>query len=470
MPKRNIISRFWTLLCAALLMTGLAAAPASAAGTEIIGGTLLPSGQLWRVATPTPLENWNGTLLLDLDATGAVDSNTPFVRWLLAHGYAYGGINRSIVTYRYDIGADYLVNVRQLFIDHYGRTPTRTLAYGVSRGCNVARVAIQLYPQIFDGAATGMGCGAGQLSSSLLRLDSQFVLKTLVNPASPLKIVNVPNTAAGIAEEEALLADLVTAANATSLGRARLALAGAVSQTGPWLQSNEPEPAPDDWDAQYAQLMATYVDTQGVNTTAGATEIYGGNFVWNNGVNYRHSLEKSGRKDFVRAMYRKVASDGLHLLDDDLRTLRDAPRISADPQVVAFAEQILSFTGEIPGPIFAVNNIGDINYPPAKEVAYEQTLRKAGNKKLHEKAWVRSAGHGNINATELLVGINIVIDCLDTGKWHYTKLEEQSALAEKIRSEGISEGIVLPAARFMEYNPDKPLRTWDVSNYNTYQP
>ena len=462
----NVITTIWTrlaaILCSAFLIGGLGAAPASAQ-VEVISGKFA-NGQLWRVATPS---NWNGTLVLDLDAAPAINNNTAFVRWMTSNGYAYGGIDRTIVTYRYDQGAINLVMVRQEFINRYGKTPSRTIAYGVSRGSNVARHALQNHPDIFVGAATGMGAGAGLLSTMLCRLDSQFVLKTLVNPASPLKIVNVSNTAAAIAAEEAELANLINLANTTPLGRARLALAAAVSQTGPWLIANQPEPNPWDYDAQFAQLLQAYVDIQGVNIAAGATQIAGANILWNNGVNYRVELARSGRADFVKAMYGK-AGVGLHLLEQDLRTLADAPRISAVPAAVNTAEKFLSYTGEIGGPIYSVNNIGDTNYPPAKEVAYYHTLRKAGNGHQHDDNWVRSAGHGNINATELLVAFNILIDRLNTGKWNYKSVEEQTALAEKLRSGAPT--INLPASRFMQYHADEPLREWDGSNHNTYRP
>ncbi len=458
---KDTITRLWVALFLALVITGFA----SAQGREVISGTF-SNGQRWAVATPSPIANWNGTLILDLDAVPAVNNNTALAAWLVSKGYAYGGIDRTIVTYRYDIGADNLVMVREQFINHYRETPTRTIAYGVSRGSNIARFAIQKYPDIFVGAATGMGGGGGQLSSMLNRLDSQFVLKTLVDPASPVKIILVPNTPAGIAAEEAELGKLVAQAASTALGRARLALAGAVSQTGPWLLANAPEPAPKDYDAQLAQLVATYVDIQGVNVAAGASEIAGGNILWNNGVNYRRLLARSGREDFVEAMYDK-AGNGRHLLEVDLRRLENAPRISADPALVSYAEKFLSFTGQVGGPVYSVNNIGDINYPPSKEIAYLQTLRRAGNGRLHQFNWVRSAGHGNLNATELIVGLSILFDRLDTGKWHYESVEEHSALAEKIRSEST---VALPPARFMNYYPDRPLRPWDVRNHDTYDP
>ena len=166
-------------------------------------------------------------------------------------------------------------------------------------------------------------------------------------------------------------------------------------------------------------------------------------------------------------MYGKAGPDGLKRLDQDLRVLARAPRIAADPEAVGFAEKFLSYNGKLAGPVFALNNIGDTNYPPSKEAAYARTLKRAGNGALHATAFVRSAGHGNLNALELLVAVNILVDRLDTGKWHYTTAEEQSALAKKIQG---GTAIPLPDARFMTYQPDPALRTWDVSNHRSYRP
>ena len=108
-------------------------------------------------------------------------------------------------------------------------------------------------------------------------------------------------------------------------------------------------------------------------------------------------------------------------------------------------------------------------------MAYDQTLAKAGNLHLHHKLWIESAGHGNESNLELLVGILTLIDRLDTGKWHYTSAKAQNALANKILSET---DILLGAPplggyqppSFIEFKPDQPLRTWDVSNFGTYRP
>ena len=63
--------------------------------------------------------------------------------------------------------------------------------------------------------------------------------------------------------------------------------------------------------------------------------------------------------------------------------------------------------------------------------------------------------------------VNILVDRLDTGKWHYTTAEEQGALAKQIQG---ATAIPLPEARIMAYQPDPALRTWDVSNHRSYRP
>ena len=463
----DVVRKWGALVCAMLLLAGPMQPAAAQEGVEVIGGSFAVDGQLWKIATPQPLSKWNGTLLVDLDAAPAITSNAPLVQWLVAHGYAYGGINREKVTYRYDVGAERLVMVREEFIRHYGIHPMRTIARGYSRGSNVARHAMQLYPAIFDGGVFSMGAGAGLMSTMLQRVDSQFVLKTLVNPASPLKIINVAANKQSIATEEAAIEALVKLADSTPLGRARLALAAAVSQTGSWLVKDSPEPAARDWDAQYKQIPPMYADIQGLGIAAGATEIAGRNILWNNGVDYRHELVHSGRQEFVKAMYGKLGANGLKSLDEDLRTLAKAPRISADPEAVRFAEKFLSYTGKVAGPVFALNNTGDTNYPPSREVAYARVLKHAGNSALHSTAFVSSAGHGNINPLEMIVSVAILVDRLDTGKWHYSTAAEQAALARKIKSET---KIELPEARFIAYRPDAPLRTWDVRNHGSYRP
>lgn len=215
---------------------------------------MLPDGTRWRVQKPT---NWNGTIVLDLDGArmpmGPAGSPTPprspFVEWLLANGTAYGGITREPVGYDFPKAVDYILDIRQRAARAWG-APERTLISGGSRGGFVVRKALELHPETFDGGLMYSGGGAGEIAGLNNKLNSLFVLKTLVNPKAPLELVNIRNMQA---EMESLQA-LVDEAKSTPQGRARLALAGAVQQFSLWSSRDKPRPGPDDHDAAVDQM------------------------------------------------------------------------------------------------------------------------------------------------------------------------------------------------------------------------
>ena len=281
---------------------------------------------------------------------------------------------------------------------------------------------MEFSPDIFDGAIVMAGGGGGEIAVLNSKLDSLFVLKTLVDPTSPLKIVGVPNIPATTTAETTALTNLANLANSTAEGRARLALAAAIEQFAPWTVSGSTEPASDDYDAQYAQLITSlpfvginYVFANPIVVRAPIEELAGGVVVsWNHGVNYTAMLLRSGRFDFVKAMYKKA---GL-ALRADLLTLRDAPRIMADPKAVAKAEKIMSYTGEIYGPVINVDNIGDPVDPPSMKIAYNDTVRMAGNNKLlRNRLGTESRPRRPERLGENSLLFVTLINRLDTGKW-----------------------------------------------------
>jgi pimeloyl-ACP methyl ester carboxylesterase len=437
---------------------------------ETIIGTLSDDGTPWAVVTPKPLTSWNGTIILDLDGNSVRTSLSSAQNWLLVNGYAYGGTNRSPVNYNFVKAVDHLVTVRQEFINYYGQTPVRTIAWGLSRGGFVGRLCMEFRPEIFDGAIIMAGGGGGEIAVLNSKLDSLFVLKTLVDPTSPLQIVGVPNIPAATTAETTALTNLVNLANSTAEGRARLALAAAIEQFAPWTVSGTTEPAPDDYDAQYAQLVLSlpfvginYVFANPIVVRAPIEELAGGVVSWNHGVNYSVMLIRSGRYNFVKAMYKKA---GLSLMAD-LLTLRDAPRIMADPTAVAKAEKIMSYTGEIYGPIINLDNIGDPVDPPSMKIAYNDTVRAAGNNKLLRIVWVRRAGHGGQSDLEKVAAFVTLINRLDTGKWGDTSAGGMTALAQQIASETNPFSSV--DTLFIKYHAPKLLRPWDVSDWDSYK-
>jgi pimeloyl-ACP methyl ester carboxylesterase len=434
-------------------------------------GTLYDNTR-WAVAKPDP---WNGTIILDLDGSSVRLSINKTVRWLLNNGYAYGGITRTSepgnanTDYNFTVPVEKLVQVRQLFIQNYG-TPSRTIAWGSSRGGFVARFCMELYPEIFNAAILMAGGGAGEIAVLNSRLDSLFVLKTLVNPASPMKIVGVDNNAAGIAAENSALLDLVNLANSTPAGQARLALAAAVEQFAPWTVSNSAQPAANDYDAQYAQLVTNigfalnYVFSNPAVVRAPIEAYAGGVVSWNEGIDYTEMLARSGRFDFVKAMYKKASLD----LMKDLRTLAKTPRIAADPAAVAKAEKVMSYTGEIYGPVINVDDIGDPVDSPGMKLAYKHTLDRAGKGKLFRLVWVKRPAHGGQSDLEKITAFVTLINRLDTGKWGDTSPDAMNALAQEIAAQPNPFTDLTPL--FMKFQPAKLLRTWDVSNWDTYKP
>jgi pimeloyl-ACP methyl ester carboxylesterase len=444
---------------------------------DTISGTL-PDATPW--AMVKPISNWNGTIILDLDGSSvklpppSVPNPNPaqskVVQWLLDHGYAYGGTNRLLVAYNFPKAVENLVTVRSLFSAQYG-VPARTIAWGSSRGGFVGRLCMELRPDIFNGAIVMAGGGGGEIAVLNSKLDSLFVLKTLVDPTSPLKIVGVPNiTADKTAEDNALIA-LVNKANLTPEGRARLAFAAAVEQFAPWTVAGTLEPAAKDYDAQYAQLVAfafgnvmNYVFANPIVVRAPIEELAGGVVSWNQGIDYTEMLARSGRADFVKAMYKKA---GLNLVAD-LRTLAKAPRIAADPDAVAKAEKLMSYTGEINGPVINIDNIGDPVDPPSMKLAYRDTVNRAGNGKLFRLVWVRRSAHGGQSDLERIAAFTTLINRLDTGKWGDTSADAMNALAQEIATQPNVFTDLNPL--FIKFHADKLLRQWDVSNWDTYEP
>ena len=103
-------------------------------------------------------ENWNGILLLDLDGSANCSPEGPMAEMLtnrlqafFSQGYAYGGIVRDAVGYRFPDAVQMLVDVRTAFVGFFGE-PEYTIAIGGSRGAFIGRFCMERRPDIFSGA------------------------------------------------------------------------------------------------------------------------------------------------------------------------------------------------------------------------------------------------------------------------------------------------------------------------------
>ena len=131
---RNVKLALWM---AAAVILGIELSQAQLAPEPLTISGKLVDGTSYRVTKP---ENWNGTVVLDLD--GGIPPTRGFTRWMLDHGYAQGGTTRGACGYNFPQCVDNLVEVRRLFGERFG-LPKRTIITGGSRGGFVARLALE---------------------------------------------------------------------------------------------------------------------------------------------------------------------------------------------------------------------------------------------------------------------------------------------------------------------------------------
>jgi hypothetical protein len=96
-----------------------------------------------------------------------------------------------------------------------------------------------------------------------------------------------------------------------------------------------------------------------------------------------------------------------------------------------------------------------------------ETLRKAGTLDFLRLCWVCGAGHGGRTGIDRVAGFVSLIDRFESGKWPDTSLAAMNALAERLSRETL---LKLEAPTFFDSNPPMPLRTWDKSDWGSYNP
>jgi pimeloyl-ACP methyl ester carboxylesterase len=449
----------WTVLAMLMgigstLVLGQADARRDTAPAGELAGKL-PDGSNYRVVKP---ERWNGTLVLDLDFINNPSAPPSAIeQWMVAGGYAIGGISREPIAYRFPQAVDDLLAVRTMLIERWGATPARTLSLGNSRGAFVSRIALERRPDIFAGAMMSAGGGAGEVGLHNAKLDALWALKQF--SGVPLIVAGFSSQAEAAAEG-ARIQQAVKTLQATPLGRARLALAAAFEQLPVW--SDGDQPSDTDLEAQVDQLAIGFGAGHPAVVRYNIEQTAGGVFSWNHGVDYEQLLSRSSLSPMVRALYQKAGAD----LAADLRTLAAAPRITASPAAVGVVERTMGYSGKIAAPVFVVDNIADPFDVESFDRAYEDNVTSAGNAALLRMTWVRSARHSTQSPLERLTGFSVLIERLDTGRWPDISPTAMNARGEQLRR---ATTIDLGPARFIAYQPPAILRPWDGRHWGTYR-
>ena len=447
--RRNIF------LCALalILLVFLASSPAHAVVTTRNG--TLPDGATFLIEVPSP---WNGTLLLYSHGyvgpgspNPAQDVGDPLTRAaLLAGGFALAGSSYAHTGWAIQEALVDQIAVLDTFNAFFGK-PTRTIAWGHSLGGIITAGLIQNNPQRFDAALPMCGVLSGGVATWNQALDSAFAFKTLLAFGSPLQVVNIINPGANFVLSEQILA----AASATPQGRARLALSTALGDTPGWFDPASSEPAEDDFAAQQQNqfLWAKNVDFVFVFFLRAELEARaGGNPSWNTGVDYRVQFEHSVDREEVRALYRAAGLD----LENDLETLNNAARITANPASVEYLEKNIIFDGNIHIPVLTLHTKGDGLVSNQNESAYRKTVEEAGNERFLRQVFVHRAGHCTFTPAETLATLGNLISRLDTGKWADLKADTLNAEAAALGPLNIA-----PPA-FFSFRPAPYLRPFDA--------
>ena len=471
------------VLAAGLVAGGLASSPAAASASapatasasaspdasacggsgsvSTLNGTL-SDGASYLIQCPAGA--WNGTLYLYSHgyvvpgaANPAQDAGDPVTAaWMLAHGYALAGSSYSSTGWSIAQALPDQISTLDTFDHTYGR-PRTTVAWGHSLGGIITAGLLQDYPSRFEAALPMCGVLSGGVATWNTALDGAFAFAKLIDPSVQV----ITNPTANLANAEAAVAK----AQQTAAGRARLALAAALGDTPGWFTPLSAEPGAADYAAQeanqylwFTQVTFPFIFAFRADLEAKA----GGNPSWNTGVNYASDLAKSADAREVKALYR---SAGLSL-GQDVRTLNDSQRISADPTAVAWLTRNIVFNGDISVPVLTMHTTGDGLVVPENEQAYQAAVDRAGRGALLRQIFVARAGHCAFTPAETITAVQTLENRMSTGRWHVPSPAglnaEATALGpqDNIYSVG---GIVYPTApAFTSYTPARYLRPYDL--------
>jgi len=338
------------------------------------------------------------------------------------------------------------------FFDATCGHPLRTIAWGHSLGGIITAGLVQLNPGRFNGALPMCGVLAGGVGTWNQALDGAFAFNVLL-AGNTLPIVHLTNPATAFNQAEGILGT----AQQTAQGKARIALSAALGDIPGWFDSASPEPASNDyttqeqnqykWESQVDFAFAFFARAE-LEARAG------GNPSWNTGINYRVQLEHSVNSTEVASLYKQA---GLSL-DQDLKTLNAAPRISADPGAESYLSQYITFDGNLNIPVLTMHTTGDGLVVNEDEQAYASVVRSAGDNSLLRRVFVHRAGHCTFTPAETLTAFQTLINRLDSGRW--VNSTNPALMNQEASALGLSLNPVPPA--FIDFQPAVFLRPFDI--------
>jgi pimeloyl-ACP methyl ester carboxylesterase len=431
----------------------------SQVGLKTYTGTF-SDGSTYLIEVPA---NWNGTMFLFSHGIAAPGTPNPPANtsdtltriYLLSKGYALAGTSYATTGYAVESAFQDQLAVLDVFSKTVG-VQKRTIAWGFSMGGLITAGLVQNHPDRFAGAVAFCGVLGGGVGLWNEFFDSAFVFKTLLASDTTLQLDHIEKPIRNIQLGEQLL----SAAQGTLQGQARIALTAAMYDTPGWDGSSGPQPPKDYATREFNQFQSL----QGFpfqlffGIRADLEHHANGNPSWNTGVDYKKQLELSVDYEEVQALYKKA---GLSL-DTDLQKLNNAARIASDPKAVQFLAQNIAFNGDLKVPVLTVHTIGDDIATVELEQAYGAIVNAAHNDSLLRQTYIQRFGHCAFTSAETIATLETLIHRLDAEEWKDTDPKDLNDIALSLPkaydSLGPGAGYVAPA--FVSYKPAPFLRPY----------
>ncbi|WP_431904390.1 alpha/beta hydrolase [Amycolatopsis thermoflava] len=405
----TLTRRLGVLLLALALAVVLPAAPASAA-TRLTG--TLPNGATWIADVPA---GWNGTLVLFSHGFRPGPENPPAdgpdaatAQALLDRGYALAGSSYAHAGWALDTAVADQLGTLAAVEERIGAA-REVVALGQSMGGLVS--ALLAEGGRVDGVLTTCGLVGGGVNLNNYQLDGMHALAELLLPGQDVQLTGFTTPAQAAATVTALTT-AVRQAQATSDGRARIALAASLMNMPTWATGPRP---PTDFaqqqQAQYTWLSQTLPFV--IPSRVSIVSVAGGDSGWNTGVDYARLVHRSAQLPQVAALYRAAGLD----LHADLDTLTRAADIAPDAGALAWMRRTSTPTGELRVPELTLHTIADQLAPVEYQRDYALRVARAGESALLRQAYVQRVGHCAFTPAEYLAGLFAVQQRIRTGAW-----------------------------------------------------
>ncbi|WP_165978248.1 alpha/beta hydrolase, partial [Actinomadura darangshiensis] len=404
----------------------------------------LPDGATWIADVPS---TWNGTLILFSHGFGPLNAadrpSEAAGKALLDRGYALAGSSYDPDGSMWALGSAVQdqIATREALSEIIGR-PRTTLALGQSMGGLVSAKIAET--RAVDGVLSTCGIVGGGVDLNNYQLNAGHTIAALLAPSQQIKLTDYTTPAEG-AVAGAQLTQAVQDAQATSTGRARIALASAFLNQSSWF-SGDIEPPRRDYAEQERQQYQWLTSGGVLNFIFGGRysidQAAGGDSAWNKGLSYSRLLRRSSNLRQVRALYRTA---GLNL-SKDLATLTTKAAKQVEESPLAWMTRTSEPTGRINVPTMNIHTISDQLVPVEHENEYARSVRAAGRTPLLRQAYVHRTGHCNFTASEYVASLQTLEKRVKTGHWPNTTAK---SLNKKAKS------LSLDNSAFLHYRPNQ---------------